>query len=113
MNSVVTFMLKSPAHKFEEAGLHDATLQSITLDWAAAEVVAVVFLFGGIRATLEFQSITSVVLPRHLPWGPSTSINAARERLNGEYELEMQSGDTLCFSASSWSLKIAALPADA
>ena len=113
MNSVATFVLKSPAHRLEEAGLHDATLQSVTLNWAAAEVVAVLFLVGGIRATLEFQTITSVVLPRELPWGPSASINAATTFPEGGYELEMQSGDKLRFGATSWSLKIAALPADA
>jgi hypothetical protein len=113
MNHTATFVLKSPGHALEAAGLHDAILHSITLDWPAAEVSAELALLGQTRAILVFHSITSVVLPRTLPWGPSDAINEAKTLTAGEYEIEMQSGDRLRFTASSWSMRISASPSDA
>jgi hypothetical protein len=113
MTHTATFVLKSPGHALEAAGLHDAILHSVVLDWAAAEVNAELALLGGIRAILAFHSVTSVVLPRNLPWGSSSAINEAKTLPAGEYEIEMQSGDALRFRASSWSLRVSASPSDA
>ena len=110
MNHVAIFTLRSPGHTLEGAGLHDATLRSVTMKWEEAEVIATVMLLGGIGAELTFHEVNAVVLPRELPWGPSNSINEARTVPEGKYEIEMQSGDTLCFSANSWSMRISATP---
>jgi hypothetical protein len=113
MNSVAIFSFRSAAHKLEGMGLHDATLHSVSMHWPSGEVELSIFLLGGIRVTLAFQAVTSVTLPRSQPWGPSVSINGAKTLADDLYELEMQSGDSLQFRAASWSLKIAAVPADA
>ena len=94
------------AQTLEGSGLHDATLESVTMSWENAEVSVVVGLLGGGDATLTFHEVTSAVLPRELPWGPSVSVNEARTTPDGGYEIEMQSGDTLRFSARSWSMRL-------
>ena len=113
MNNTATFVLKSHGQALAAAGLHDATLDSVAFDWATAEASAAVMLVGGIRATLAFHSVKSVVLSRDQPWGPSNAINEAKTLPTGEHEIEMQSGDTLRFTASSWSLRISASPSEA
>ena len=110
MSNLATFILRSPNHALEGTGLHDATLLSVTLDWEKAEVKLLVLLLGGILATLGFHKVTAAVLPREQPWGPSNSINEAKELLVGKYVVEMQSGDALHFNAASWSLSITASP---
>ena len=113
MSGLATFILRSPSHALEGAGLHDATLLSVALDWEKAEVKLYVLLMGGIPATLTFQQATSAVLPREQPWGPSKSINGAKEISVGTYEVEMQSGDLLQVKAASWSLSIKASASEA
>ena len=113
MSSLSKFALRSPNHALEGTGLHDATLLSVALDWKKAEVELLVLLLGGIPATLAFHEVTATVLPRDQPWGPSNSINGAKELSVGTYELEMQSGDVLQFKAASWSLNITASPSEA
>jgi hypothetical protein len=113
MNDVTTFTLRSPGHALEGTGLHDATLECVTMNWEKAEVGATVVLLGGVVATLTFYEVTAAVLPRELPWGPSTSINNAKTLPDGKYEIEMQSGDSLQFSASSWSMRISTAPSAA
>ena len=109
----MTFTLRGPNHTLEEAGLHDATLLSVALEWEKAEVKALVLLVGGIPATLVFHEVTATVLPPGQPWGPSSSINEAKQLSVGKYVVEMQSGDLLHFNAASWSLDISASPSEA
>ena len=113
MNQTATFVPKSSGHALEAAGLHDAIVHSVALEWATAEVSVELALLGAIHATLAFHSVTSVALPRSLPWGPSNAINEAKTLSAGEYEIQMQSGDALRFTASSWSLRISASPGEA
>ena len=113
MSSLATFTLRSPSHSIDGAGLHDATLLSVALDWENAEVKVQVLLLAGVPATLGFHQVTAAVLPREQPWGPSNSINEAKQLSVGEYVVEMQSGDALHFKAASWSLIIAASPSEA
>jgi len=113
MSNLTTFTLRSPNHALEGTGLHDATLLSVALDWEKAEVEMLVLLLGGIPATLGFHQVTAAVLPRDQPWGPSNSINGAKQLSVGEYVVEMQSGDALHFNAASWSLSITASPSEA
>ena len=113
MSSLATFTLRSPTHSLEGAGLHDATLVSLALDWETAEVKILVLLLAGIPPILGFHQVTAAVLPREQPWGPSNSINEAKQLSVGEYVVEMQSGDALHFNAASWSLIVTASPSEA
>lgn len=112
MSSLATFILRSSDHAIEGAGLHDSTLLSVALDWEKAEVKMLVVLLGGVPATLGFHEVTAAVLPRNQPWGPSSSINKAKQLSVGKYVIEMQSGDELHFNAASWSLSITAAPSE-
>ena len=76
------------------------------MDWDKAKVSVTVLLVGGVPATLEFQQVTGADLPRVQPWGPSSSINEVKQSSEGEYALEMQSGDNLRVKAASWSFSI-------
>ncbi len=108
-----TFTLRSPSYALEGAGLHDATLLAVNMDWATSEVKLLVLLVSGIPATLTFEGVTSSVVPKAQPWGPSNSINGAKTLSAGEYAVEMQSGDVLHFKAASLSLSITAAPSEA
>ena len=113
MNQTAAFILRSPSHALEGAGLHDATLRSVTIEWSEAQAVVHLLLVGGVAAILVFHKLTSAIVTREQPWGPSTSINGAATLREGEYEIEIQSGDKLVFQAASWSLSIAASPSEA
>ena len=115
MSHSATFTLTSREHTLEGTGLHDATLVTVTMNWEKAEVsVAVVPLGGaGAGAMLTVYEVTAAALPRELPWGPSASINEVSTLPDGKYEIEMQSGDKLLFSARSWSMRINAAPSAA
>jgi len=41
----------------------------------------------------------NLTLPHTQPWGPSSSINSASQRNEGQYEIEMQSGDIIRIDA--------------
>lgn len=110
---LATFVLRSPTHAIEGTGLHDATLLAVSMDWATSETKLLVLLSGGIPATLAFQGVTSLLVPKAQPWGPSNSVNEAKSLSVGEYAVEMQSGDELRISATSWSLSITAAPSEA
>ncbi len=113
MTSPAEFALKSQSHRLDGAGLHDATLHTVTFDWKAAEATLKLLLMRGIPATLAFHGVTAMFLPRDQPWGPSSCINEAQELSVGTYQIELQSGDVLQFKAASWSLHIAASPSEA
>ncbi len=78
--------------------LHDATLESISFDWAAA-VVFVRFKVHGIGAAgFEAKDVFNVNCPRLLPWGPSNSVNSVELQAQSGCQcltIEMQSGDVL------------------
>jgi hypothetical protein len=85
--------------------LHDATHQTVTIEWAT----------GVARITVATEHGPRVVVARGLrefrgtrlhPWGPSVSINEARESRGAtglqEPALELQSGDVLEFVAETF-----------
>jgi hypothetical protein len=81
--------------------LHDATLVSITLNWANGSCVA---QFAGSpsgpRGPFQvcWTNVTELRIPRTQEWGPSVSVLSASEPSSGNFELQLQSGDliTLC-----------------
>lgn len=85
--------------------LHDATLESIQLDWPTGRVVLRVRTGSPARpqVVITAAGTTELVCPRRHPWGASVSINEVRgpEPHDGgaRLEIEMQSGDVLVLAA--------------
>lgn len=84
--------------------LHDALLSSITIVWErkACRFDLLAFAAPGTNAAphvLEFFGVTSVTIPHQEPWGPSSSINSI-SCSQGQFRIEMQSGDIIELSAS-------------
>jgi hypothetical protein len=87
----------------EDLPLHDAVVESVSLDWTTGELHVVVSPVGpGELFVLSFRDVSSVEIPREMPWGRSSSINAARTVTPSGFELEMQSGDTWRIQAARW-----------
>ena len=89
---------------FENFDLHDATLKSITFDWAAATCNFLIHPVGRAPAELIFEGVSNLNIPHMQPWGPSRSINSANQSEPGKYEIEMESGDTITISAKGFGL---------
>jgi hypothetical protein len=87
---------------FEDLPLHDATLTDVHLDWLAGTCALLLSRTSG-QYELRFNGVSDLAIPRRQPWGPSVSINSLRKDSSGLFEIEMQSGDILRISASSWS----------
>ena len=79
--------------------IHDATLTSITFEWVTATCIVSIHPAGQNCKELIFEGVSNLAMPRLQPWGPSRSINSARQCENGNYEIEMQSGDTIVITA--------------
>jgi hypothetical protein len=83
---------------FSLSNLHDATLESVNLEWAEG-VVHVTFKVHGFRAVvLEAKDLFKMTCPRLGPWGPSNSVNSAEIVALADSQcltIEMQSGDVL------------------
>lgn len=89
---------------FETYDIHDATLKSITFDWAAATCKFLIHPVGRNPAELIFEGVSNLTIPHMQPWGPSRSINSANQCEPGKYEIEMQSGDTITILAKLFAL---------
>jgi len=89
--------------------LHDATLVAIEFRWGSGEI-HMSFIGGPSlpgKHLLVFRCVTSFSAPRSEPWGPSSSIMELKQPTEGEWELHMQSGDTLLVGAHSAQLTAA------
>ncbi|WNZ59714.1 hypothetical protein QEG98_27220 [Myxococcus sp. MxC21-1] len=81
--------------------LHDATLVSVTTEWASGETHVRVRLSeeAARGAEIHVTGATLLRCPREQPWGPSVSINEVRllAQQNGlqRLEIEVQSGDVI------------------
>ncbi|MET0856889.1 MAG: hypothetical protein ABWY27_09075 [Telluria sp.] len=84
----------------ENLDLHDATLVSVQIIWADGTCIVKVEHSRLSDCILTFSGVSSVTVPRTHPWGPSRSINSARQQSLGHYEIEMQSGDVIEIFAS-------------
>lgn len=99
--------MDSPAHSLWQ-NLHDATLVSLSLNWASGE--ARLELRAGLssaaRLLIEADGTALLQCPRRCPWGESVSINEVRGPINAPHagmhlEIEMQSGDVLTLEAEA------------
>jgi hypothetical protein len=82
--------------------LHDMSLVRIAVEWKAGLCTA--DIYGAVipdvsGAQLRWIGVTEVEIPRSFPWGPSISINKAHGPIDGRYEVEIQSGDTIVVRA--------------
>jgi hypothetical protein len=87
----------------EFSDLHDATLESVTIDWATGHAQIALTATGG-RVVLIARGVSEFSGTRNNPWGPSVSINkvSRSEDPVGDSQalaIEMQSGDLLSFVA--------------
>lgn len=92
---------------FSDLPLHDAILGNVEVAWEKklCRLYLLVFTVAGEAAAphvLEFNSVTSVVLPHHEPWGPSSAVMSASH--DRTYRIEMQSGDCLEVEACGFQL---------
>jgi hypothetical protein len=82
--------------------LHDATLVSITFDWASGSCVAD---FAGSPFgpkgpfRIRWRNVTHLNIPRVQGWGPSVSVLSASEPSPGNFEMQLQSGDLITLRA--------------
>jgi hypothetical protein len=77
--------------------LHDATLLTITVDWAEGTASVRLHPYSGM-VTIEASGLSHLDIPRRHPWGPSVSVNEVT-LVDRTLRVEMQSGDTLVIEA--------------
>lgn len=90
--------------RLDELRLHDATLVSIFVDWGAGTANILFRIAGGLESVVSASGVSSLVVPREQPWGPSVSVNAALVSVTADgrtrLTIEMQSGDEIVVDAS-------------
>jgi len=92
-----------------DLNLHDASISKIAYFWSKniLELSISAFLDGehsqGRNCVLKFEGVTFVGIPHKSPWGSSNFILKVKQVDNG-YIIEMQSGDAIKVTASSFSL---------
>jgi hypothetical protein len=79
--------------------MHDWSLLSLNVDWAAGDARVVLRSPSG-EVSIRASELRELHAPRHRPWGPSASINAVNGPIQGPDEqaslvIEMQSGDSI------------------
>jgi hypothetical protein len=85
--------------------LHDASLLSIEINWAAKTTKVTFKTHPDNIVYLVTSGTRQVEVPHAEPWGPSISVNEVRETEGAEIsiiEVEMQSGDTIKIEACSF-----------
>ena len=85
---------------FEDWYLHDGTLHEVRFDWRERVCRILVSAFidpsrDAERRVLVFSGVTSLRVPRNDPWGRSSFINRTYFGPDGEYLIEVQSGDVI------------------
>ncbi len=84
----------------EDFGLHDSTLVALHVDWGEGICILTVRHTKLSECTLTFKEVSNLVVSRNQPWGRSRSINTVCENVDGQYEIEMQSGDLIRIAAT-------------
>lgn len=90
--------------------LHDGTLTKIDVVWLEKKVIFFTSNFLAthdriVKIELEFNGVKNLHIPMEELWGPSVSINSFSVN-NFIYELQMQSGDVIRITASSFCYRI-------
>lgn len=87
---------------FNSLPIHDATLAAMYINWEAARCDIRLLPVGLPPHLLTFKGFTNIELPRREDWGPSSSINSSNQSDTGQFEIEIQSGDTIRIEAAHW-----------
>lgn len=78
---------------------HDATLRSISVDWAARTVEFALATVNDGRAAVVARGLVSLVVPYRAPWGSSVSVlelqGPSRHEEGWSAVLVMQTGDEI------------------
>lgn len=95
-----------PDNDFGTLCVHDATLNGVEIIWKEGRCRIHLDVWSdqshsSIPCILEFVGVTSVVVPKLEPWGPSDAVNNATS-LDGTFSIEMQSGDVIAVTAESF-----------
>ncbi len=91
-------------------GYHDASLVSLSVEWAAGQVTLYVKKSGSSECIIV-KSMTDLQCPRAFPWGRSGSINTANVSGTSPaliLNIEMQSGDLVRVAGGAISIESAA-----
>lgn len=94
---------------FEVLPLHDALLRSVELDWERKSCTFQVLAFAtpagnATPHVLSFEGVTFLSIPHNEPWGPSSRMNSVSSA-DAKFSLEMQSGDVIELTATSFSFR--------
>ena len=90
---------------FNSLPVHDATLESVYVSWETARCEIRLVPVGMPPHLLTFEGFTNIELPRREDWGPSSSINSSTQSGTGQFEIEIQSGDTIRIEAVRWTFR--------
>lgn len=90
---------------FNSLPLHDALLAAIYISWEAARCDLRLTPVGLPFHLLVFEGFTHIELPRRESWGPSSWVNSLAQPHDGQFEIELQSGDTIRIEASRWDFR--------
>ena len=93
--------------KFENLGLHDATIKAISYLWEDKTLTINGKCYsekidGFVDFTLRFNAVTCVSIPHQEKWGTSSSINGTRLTTPKKYSIEIQSGDEIAIEAEDF-----------
>ncbi|MBV1879319.1 MAG: hypothetical protein KUG79_16880 [Pseudomonadales bacterium] len=94
---------------FDKLPLHDALLGQIKIDWENSLVKLELQAFTELSKAasphhLLFQGVTDFRCSRNNEWGPSNSVLEVNN-IDCEYQIQMQSGDTISIKADGYEFK--------
>lgn len=90
--------------------LHDAVLIKVEIEWQTGNALLLLRMHingeGSKEIELHCLNFESVIIPRKLEWGKSSSINEAKiEHVQNALIIEMQSGDVINIKAEKFSFE--------
>jgi len=90
--------------------MHDWTLLSIVFDWKTGKVILSCRNLDSQLVSIVGENVTDLHVPRVREWDPSVSINEVHGPIDmagtKQLTIEMQSGDVITISASSFVIPI-------
>lgn len=92
---------------FDALPLHDAVVRTIEIDWEKklCRFRLSVVSRSSNDALLAFEGVTWLSMPHNEPWGSSSSVNSG-SGASGSFRIEMQSGDIIEITATSYAFAI-------
>jgi hypothetical protein len=85
--------------------LREAVLLDVTFHWQSGRCTCSFQPDELEQHVLIFSGVRELHVPCQQPWGPSSLLNSVREKGEGLYELELQSGDVIRIAAAQWEFR--------